>query len=345
MQIKNNILMLLKNRNALFVVCLVLIALIGVVVNVKILHLWDYKTEGEDIYYTWIEGKRIIAGENPYARVLSGNMRQNQKYATYFPAFYLLSSFTQLVGFREYSAWISLWKPIFLIFNIGIAGLIFYQLTKRRLLPIGLFAALFWLLNRWTLHVTKIAQLDFIPIFFLILSLAILHRHKYSSFLIFGLSLAFKQIAIFVLPLYLIWAWQSAELNKLKNTLIALGLILFIPALTSLPFIFWSAEGFFKSILFSATRNPSSEWAALSLDALIREQITDFVGIKAKLPMLLLMSLVFLSAMQRQIGVYTSVLLIMSVFVDYNSVLFRQYFCWIVPFIPLVVCDIRGTRE
>ena len=68
-------------------------------------------------------------------------------------------------------------------------------------------------------------------------------------------------------------------------------------------------------------------------------------SIRAKLPMFFLMGLVFLIAIKRQIGIYTSTLLTMSVFVDFNSVLFLQYFCWIVPFIPLAICEMIATNR
>ena len=55
--------------------------------------------------------------------------------------------------------------------------------------------------------------------------------------------------------------------------------------------------------------------------------------------MVFLMSIIFLGSIKRQIGIYTSVLLMMAVFINFNSVLFLQYFCWVVPFIPLVLCD------
>ena len=345
MSIKNHILRLLNNRKFVALICLFLIAVVGIVVNIKVLHFWDYNTEGNDIYYSWLEGKRILAGENPYARVLAENMRDNDKYATYFPLFYWLSASTQLLGFKDYSAWISFWRPIFLMFNLGIASLLFYHLYQNSFLNLGLFASLFWLLNRWTLNINRSSNLEFIPIFFGLLSLMILRKNKYISFLIFGLSLSFKQITIFLLPLYLIWAWQSSEGNKFKDTLIAVLLILSIPAITSLPFIVWNAEGFFKSILFSATRNPAGHVNALSLDAWIKLSIPEFIGLRAKLPMLGLMSLVFISFMKRQIGIYASVLLIMSVFVDFNSVIFNQYFCWVVPFIPLSICEMIATNK
>ncbi|NEQ78650.1 MAG: hypothetical protein F6K23_40090, partial [Okeania sp. SIO2C9] len=307
--------------------------------------IWDYNTEKEDIYYIWLEGKRILLGENPYARVLSGDMRDNDKYATYFPLFYLLSALTQLLGFKEYSTWVYLWRHIFQVFNLGISHLIFYQFYKNKTLILGLFASLFWYLNRWTIHVNQIAHIDFVSIFFLVLSLTIIHQNKQLSLLLFGLSLSLKQIAIFLLPLYLIWTWQESEKNKLERTFKSLLLILIIPMITSLPFIIWNAEGFFKSIIFSATRSPAGHLGVPSIDELIGLVIPEFVGIKAKLPMLLIMSLVFISAIKRQIGMYTSTLLTMAVFVDFNSVLFRQYLCWVVPFIPLAICDTMCTNK
>ena len=346
MQIKNYILSLLNNKKIVTLFCLFFIALIGIIVKVKILHFGEYNTEGHDIYYGWLEGKRILLGENPYARVLQGNMRDNDKYATYFPLFYWLSALIQLLGFKEYSVWISIWQPIFIIFDICIAGLIFYQFSEHKLTFLGLFSALFWLFNRWTLYVNRVAHLDFIPIFFLILSLMIFQKNKYMSFILFSLSLSFKQIAIFLLPLYLIWAWQSSEGNKIEDLSIAALLILSIPAIISLPFIVWNAEGFFKSILFSATRKPDlGHISAASLDSLIGQRNLDFIGIRAKLPMFLLMGLVFLIAGKRQIGIYTSSLLTMSVFINFNSVLFLQYFCWVIPFIPLTICEAIATNK
>ncbi len=334
-----------KNKKWLVILCIALIVISGIIVNVKLLDLWTYQPKGDDIYYTWLEGKRLLAGENPYARVLAGNMRDNDKYATYFPLFYLLSALTQWLGFRDYSVWLELWRPIFLGFNIGIAILIFQQFNRKNLLILGLFSSLFWLFNRWTIHVTKIVHLEFIAIFFLLLSLILLSRNKNLSFLLFGCSLAFKQIAIFLLPLYLIWAWQLSQENKLKDVFTALLLISFIPGILSLPFILWNGEGFLKSILFSATRSPSSHLSAASLDALMRVNYPAFVGIKAKLPMLFLMSLIYLSSLKQQIGIYTSVLLTMAIFINFNSVLFLQYFCWVVPFLLLVLCDQPINKE
>lgn len=166
----------------------------------------------------------------------------------------------------------------------------------------------------------------------------IINQRIYLSLLLYSLSLALKQVAIFLLPLYLIKVWQSSA--KVKDVILALLVILLIPTIASLPFLFWDSEGFYKSILFSATRYPEGHFKSPSVDVYIEDSIPGFVGIKAKLPMLLMMILVYLNALKRKVGLFTNSLLIMFVFINFNSVLFRQYFCWVMPLLPLAVSDI-----
>lgn len=327
------------NRKFRGFICLFLLAVITIYAYVWVMDLWDNDAEQEDIYYIWLEGKRILEGDNPYERILAGNMRDNDKYATYFPLFYLLSAGMQFIGFRDFSDWLEVWRVIFLIFNLAIAALIFQQIHRHQGLVLALFAALFWLFNRWTLHVTYIAQIEFITIFFLLLSLVILPKHKYTACILFSVSLAIKQIAVFLLPLYLIWIWQLSDRYKLRQTLTALLIIVSIPVITSIPFLLWHSEGYIKSILFSATRESSTHFGVQSLDALIDNEFTEFVGIRAKIPMLFLIFLIYISSFN--IGVYTGVFLVMLTFIDFNSVIFRQYICWTIPFALLLVCDYK----
>lgn len=323
-------------------ICLFIIFL-GIIVHVLPI-FWDYKTDQlgkeEDIYYLWIEGKRILSGENPYARILLSNMRDNQKYATYFPLFYIMSYLTQLFGLSNYLEWINFWRCIFLLFNIGITFTLFHIFYQNRLISLAIFSSIFWLFNRWNFYVTLVGDIDFIPIFFLVVSLLLLRKKERLSLIFFSISLAIKQIGVFLIPLYLIWIWQSPRRkHATKELLIAACIILSIPLLTSLPFIFWSAESLVKSVLFSATRYPASDFSALSIDAYLTPLLPQFVGIKAKLPMLLLMALVYFISGQRQIGMQMASLLVMVVFIDFNSVLFNQYMCWVVPLIPLAIAD------
>jgi hypothetical protein len=318
---------------------LAMLAAVTVFASIKF-HEHDAMGKREDIYYSWLEGNRILSNENPYERVLSGDMWENDKYATYFPLFYLLSALTQLVGLSEPEAWICFWRYVFLCFHLGAAALIFLAVFRGRGVLLALFAASFWLLNRWSLLVLRIAHIDIMALFFLLLSLLLLEKHKWASFLLLGVSLAIKQIAIFVAPLYLIWAWNAVEKNRVREVVIAAVGIAIIPLVFSLPFIVWNAEGFFKSVLFSVTRKPEGHFAAPSID-----QALGLVGIVGRVPMLGLMGLIYYEAGLRRIGKYASVLLVMCVFTFFTPVLFRQYMCWIVPFIPLCLCDGRQGNQ
>lgn len=322
--------------------CLILLIVISIG-GVVYVHsqLWrhDTLTEGEegepeDAYYLWIEGRRILAGENPYERVLSGNMRENRKYATYFPLFYLLSSLTQRCGLKDYSDWVTFWRFVFMCFNLGIGVLLFRLFYRRGLIALAAFSFLFWIFNRWTLHVVEIAHIDFIPIFFLVSSILTFRRSRYASLLLLSLSLATKHIAVVLVPLYLIWIWHASSKQRARDLLLGILAIISVPVLLSLPFVAWNAEGFFKSILFSVTRLPMTHFGAASLDAHL-----GLVGIPAKLPMLLLMALIYLCALRRKIGAYTSTLAIMCVFIGFHSVLFRQYMCWVAALVPLCIYD------
>jgi hypothetical protein len=290
--------------------------------------------ENQDIYFSYVEGKRLREEKNPYARILEGDMRENQKYATYFPVFYELSYISQKLGLQSYLKWIAFWKIVFVLFEFGIALLLYAALARRNLEWIGVFAAAFWLFNRWTLKVVEMSNLDFIPIFLLVLSLELFPSKRWTSLFLFSLSLGFKQIAIFLAPLYLIWVFRQAGSDKLKQTLKAALVIASVPFVSALPFLFWNAEGFIKSILFSATRFASNQFEIPSLDV-----ITGWEGLAARLPMMALMLMIYVFAFMGKGRKYVAALLIMSVFLDFNSVLYSQYPAWLVPLVPLIFLD------
>ena len=308
--------------------------------------LWNISEimEKEDIHYIFLDGSRLVDGVNPYERVLSGDMRRNRKYTTYLPLFYLLSSGTQLLGLKTFPEWLAFWRVIFLVCNIGVSYLILKICISKGQVLLGIFGIIFWMFNRWTLHVTAISHIDFIPLFILMISLTILPRRFYLACLLFGLSLAIKQIAIFALPVYLIWSLRTNRQNKLKHTLVTLVLITAIPLLVSAPFLIWNSEGYLKSILFSATRFPDGHFGAPSFDAL-----AGFYGLPAKIPMLILLVLSYTLVLIYRVPLHTSHFLIMTVFICFNSVLFRQYIIWCLPFIPLAIGEIsffqRGTAR
>jgi uncharacterized membrane protein len=296
----------------------------------------------EDIYYIWLEGKRIITGENPYGRILASDMRNNDKYATYFPLSYLFSALVQKLGFLEFRDWIYLWRPISFVFHIGIVALVLKYFRDRGLLALGFAASLIILLGRWSIHIVKVQQLEFSTIFFLLFSLFLLKQRPRLSLFMFGISLAIKQIAIFLLPLYLIYLWKIEDKDKrVKNLFFGLLIISSIPFLTSLPFLIWDAEAFIKSILFSATRFADIHVDAPSADVIVSRKFAWFIGLKAKIPMLILMCIIYFSFLKEKVGIFICCTMVMMTFVYFNSVLYFQYFIWCICLIPFGLVEFK----
>ncbi|MBD2194616.1 MULTISPECIES: hypothetical protein [Calothrix] len=324
--------------------CLLLLPLVlaGFLIHFKFWLTPADALKNQDIYFIWLEGKRIISGENPYARVLLGDMRNNDKYATYFPLAYLFSALVQKLGFLEFRDWLYFWRPISFSFHIGIVALILRYFQIRGLWIIGFVASTIILLGRWSIYIVRVHHLEFAAIFFLILSLVLLKEKTKFSLLMFSISLGIKQIAIFLLPLYLIYIWKNAAKNRrIKHIIWGFLIIFSIPFLTSLPFLIWDAEAFFKSILFSGTRLASSHITdAPSVDVIFSQKYPWIVGLRAKLLMLFLMGMIYLSFLKEKVSMFVSSTITMMIFLYFNSVLFLQYFLWSLCIIPFALVEL-----
>ena len=259
---------------------LIIILFIGTNVHIS---LWDkLDLTDQDIYYTFLEGQKLLHGENPYVRVVTGEINENIEYATYLPIFYYFSFGLQKIGFTDFIQWSSIWRFFSLFFNLLIASMLFLIPYNQKYSILAAFSALFWLFNRWNLHVSLSADIDFFAIFFLILSLAFFsHRLKKLSLLSLGFSIGIKQMAIFLVPLYMIWDWRVERVRAIRPWLINKGLIVIVPIVASLPFMISNWKGYFKSLLVSIVR---SDIALMpSLDRLI-----GWSGISARIPLLLM---------------------------------------------------------
>ncbi len=290
---------------------------------------------GDDIFYAWREGDRIINGQNPYSRIHRSNMTDNRKYPTYFPGFYVLSAGTQLAGAKDFETWTRVWRGVFFCCYAAIGWLLFWEVSRRGPLLLGVLTAAFWFFNRWSVHVLQIVHIEPLSILMLIGSLLLFDRRRRTSYLLLGASLAVKQIAIFLVPVYLVLELaQGQGWPTLKRTLEALFWILLIPVVVMIPFLLWDATGLAKSVLFSATRSASSHVAAPSLS-----QILGATGLVGRLPMLAMMALLYLAAYRRYLGLYATSFWILSIFIMFNDVLFRQYFVWAVALLPLALLE------
>lgn len=328
-QFDNRIILWLRERWLVVLVAIAALAIALVAVRVN-LRFWSLDTVGTDTYYSWIEGRRINDGRNPYERVLHGDMEENNKYATYFPLFYEASALVQKLGIRQYQAWIDFWRYIFLGCNIAVGLALCAILFSQRTWALALLAMPFWYFNRWTMNASATVALDFIPIFLMILSLGLFERYRKTSLILFGVSLAIKQIAIFLAPLYLVWEYQQTR--SFKKTMLAGLWIVLVPLLASIPFLFWHAEGFFKSIAFSATRTALNHFGAESIDSIL-----NLNGLVARIPFLIMLCGVYFIAWQKAVGRFGSAMLVMAMFIAFNSILFQHYPAWLMPLLPLAV--------
>lgn len=292
---------------------------------------WGVDSEGYDIYYAWIEGQRLLARENPYARVLEGNMVENDKYATYFPLFYLLSALSQQLGLRAYEAWIAFWQPVFMVFHLATGAWLAALYGRRRQFLLGTAVLVIWLGGNWVLDYHYLVNLDAIPIFFFVISLTLFSHRPWLALLSLSLSLAFKQIAIFHAPLYLLWLWQDTRKQRLAKALAGAAVIASVPLLISIPFLVWEAEGYLRSVVFSSTRGPSQELTAgLPL---------GWGGLRMRLPLFAVLGIVYLLAWLRRFGRYTVAMLVMLAFIALNPVSFPQYLPWFLVLLLLALLE------
>ncbi len=324
------------SRNTLIVTsALVLLLLIGSVLLDPLIK--PHNMDGEDIYYSWVEGGRILHGQNPYARVLQGDMKNNSKYATYFPVFYEASYLSERLGLESWPSWMAFWRVVFIAFELASAVLLYWMMARRGLPWIGVLAAAFWLFNRWTIQMLQVVNLDFVPLFLLLLSLDLFPRHKWWSLLAFSMSLGVKQIAIFLTPLYLIWIWQtSLPERRVRDLVTGAAIIASVPFAASIPFLLWGPRGFVYSIFFSVTRiadAPKGLAPALSY-------LFDGQTLYDKLLMFGLMLGVYGMAWKLPSARYLAALLVMLIFVCFNSVLYVQYLLWTILLSLLVLCDV-----
>jgi hypothetical protein len=294
-----------------------------------------------DIRYIHLEGRRILEGANPYSRIASSDMEDNNKYATYLPGIYLAAASMQAAGLREFPEWLGAWRAGCAFFWAATGALLFvFVYGAERRLVAAVAASAMWLFNRWSLHVLLIAHTDFLAVFFFALCVMLLGRWPRWAWLAFGVSLSVKHIAVLAMPLLLVAQWQAlpAGARRWRAMLWALAAAAAVPAVLSAPFVAADPAAFVKSMLFSVTREARTHLGLWSLDMGL-----DFEGAKGRIPMLLLLGGATWLFARRQLTLHAALFLVMAAFVWFNSVFFRQYAVWPIPFALMAV--FRGGAD
>ena len=339
----------LKSRKAPLITtkALYLLGLFSLFVSFLILiQIYDSNVQkggyrANDIFYIWSDGHSIAHGINPYSKIDGSDMLKNKKYATYLPGFFLIVSAYVSLGFDTFGEWLDVWKPASLLIHFAVGVLLFFAIFPKGGFFLSLFGSQFWLLSRWTVGVMNSGQIDALAILLLLISLLVLEKHKKLALLLFGASLAVKQIGVFILPVYLLYNSDLSRplLWNIKNSAKNFFWIALLPFLLCLPFIIWDLKGLFLSLIFSATRSPGGHLKVPGVDELL-----GYVGLVAKIPMILMMGLVYLAFLQRKIGIFLAGLALYLSFISFNSVLFKQYMPWFCAFLGLAMAEFQSEK-
>jgi hypothetical protein len=298
-----------------------------------------------DIYYIWRDGVRLADGVNPYGYGLPREPEErSSKHPSYLPLFYLAVAGAYKLGVHDYTTWLALWRTVRIAAHVMIAVFLYHAGRRAGRPLLGLFGALFWSLNRWALYTVRTGGLDELALLVLLLSLECFGRRRRLAFLLLGTSLALKHVGFLVAPLYLVWTWQNLDRAPRRErwTEVARALlwIALVPLAVSLPFLWWDGSAFANSIWSSAVR-PAAGYGHVSA-------VGSLLGLRggpARIPLLLLATLIlFVAASYQAIGRYTTILLMFTVFTDFNTVLFPQYFAWVIPFIVLAAGEHAEAR-
>ncbi len=308
--------------------------------------LTSYDTNGEDVYHHWRRGQQVLEGVNPYTCILDRTC-ENDKFAVHLPLFYELSALSQAFGLREYESWIAWWRPFFWLCYVSIGGILFTTVWRKKQPLLALFGLFFWLGNRWSLYVLRVAHIDFFALLWLVMAVVVWWqvtpgrrvRPVVASFLL-GVSLSIKHVAAPLSPIYVIYAWRTTEGEPWRARVwylllhvLALGAV---PLLSVLPFAWEQPQAVLQGLLFSVVRDSEANFGAPSLVAIL-----NWGSLGSAAVTFLVWGIIYVAAWRRAFSPAAAALVTIVIFLAFNQVIFNQYFVWLMPLIPLVLAQTR----
>jgi len=297
------------------------------------------KSDGEhhDVWYFFRDSKLLYKGINPYS-LWRTNPEANP--LDFFPLFALIGLVPMFLGYTTYSSWVSVMRVLYLAAELGIGAIIFrFSTTKKRPL-LGLLGVSIWFFNLTTIKVWEILQTDSIVIFLALLGVYYLEKRPILANILLGCSVSIKQISVFLIPLFIIKQMKLIPIieitkkTQIKELIKTLFFILLVPFIISLPFLFLDYESLIKGLLFEAVRTASSH--QIGKHSEILRYIADLFNIPAiitRIPMLLAFLGLYIFYYKQEIDKYLFASLTFGIYLYFNSVVYKQYFVWPIPFI------------
>jgi uncharacterized membrane protein len=152
--------------------------------------------------------------------------------------------------------------------------------------------------------------------------------------LFLGISISVKQLAILIVPIFIVYLWRHKKV-KFSKLFLHLVLVFIVPALITLPFFINDPSAVTKALLNVTERSAQSVHGfAPSMD-----QLLDVTNNSKSFLMLFIVGAVYVAGWRKEVNLVAGTLLIMAIVMGFTSVLYNQYFVWLLPFIALVVVD------
>lgn len=292
---------------------------------------------GNDISMYLHRGQQIVAGTNPYGCVLEEGSCIG--YPAHTPGMYIIASGFVLLGVHDLDSWAAAWRPVAIASWLLIGLVLLVHISRRGHVALAVAAFGFWLFNRWSLDVLRIAHTDFLGVLFLLLAVIMAEKRSKTAALMFGISLAIKQVALLALPLFLIFLWRSKP-QPIKKLAIFTGLVILIPLLTLLPFLIDNPSATMQGLLNPLERPAQQVHGFASSFA----QSIDVTNISKVFLMIYLIGIVYIAAYRNSISLSGGMLMIFVIMISFTHVLYNQYIVWMLPLIPLTIADAITKR-
>lgn len=302
---------------------------------------WEF--DNSDLIHEYNSALLVGSGQNPYSKILEGDLLINRKYATLFPLYYYLVNLVQIASDFRLEIFLDNFRTILFIAQIVAALYIYLFFRKENMKVVGLLAAAFFIFNRWSINVMSDAKQDFIAIAFLTVSLYYLKNKPVLAYLLYGFSLGVKHLGIFVLPIYLLPLFETKKITK--DLLLRLSLIALPIVLPSIYFMLDNFKAFAYSMAFSFTRKtattstPSGYENLLILYDIGVKNNTVFFYILPRLPLVIFSLLNFFVLVTKRIRPSLYLLTSFFIFIAFNPVLFDQYLTWLTPILFVSFTD------